>query len=74
MDRADGLLPGPEVCARYRISQMTRWRWENDESLGFPQPIRINRRSYWRIRDLEKWERAHVGRSAKRSWRIFGRA
>jgi predicted DNA-binding transcriptional regulator AlpA len=66
-DLTEGLLPGPLVCRRYQISQMTRWRWENDPDLKFPQPIRINRRSYWRIRDLEMWERAKVGRTPGRA-------
>jgi predicted DNA-binding transcriptional regulator AlpA len=26
---------------------MTLWRWLQDDKIGFPQPIRIGRRTYW---------------------------
>ncbi|TXN27149.1 transcriptional regulator [Methylobacterium sp. WL19] len=41
---------------RYGVSDMTLWRWENDPALGFPKPIRINGRRYWRIADLQAFE------------------
>jgi predicted DNA-binding transcriptional regulator AlpA len=34
------------------VSDMTLWRWENDPELGFPKPIRINRRRYWRAAEI----------------------
>lgn len=37
------------------ISDMTLWRWVNDPALGFPAPIRIQRRRYWREADLTAW-------------------
>jgi predicted DNA-binding transcriptional regulator AlpA len=56
----DGFLPAPKVCARYDIHDMTLWRWMHDADLKFPQPLKINRRNYWRIADLERWERARA--------------
>ena len=53
-------LTGPAVCRRYAIHDMTLWRWMRDADLKFPQPLKINRRNYWRIADLEKWERARA--------------
>ena len=35
---------------------MTIWRYERDPKLGFPKPLRIKRRKYWRVRDLEAFE------------------
>lgn len=41
------------------ISEMTLWRYERDPELGFPKPIRIKRRKYWRCSDISAFERAH---------------
>lgn len=41
-------LPASQVRARYGVSEMSIWRWLRDERLGFPAPIRINGRRYWR--------------------------
>jgi len=49
-------LTGPQVQARYQKSHVSIWRWMNDEALGFPAPIKINRLNYWRVSDLEAWE------------------
>lgn len=37
------------------VSDMTLWRWLNDPSLNFPQPIYIGRRRYWREADVIAW-------------------
>jgi predicted DNA-binding transcriptional regulator AlpA len=50
------LLPATPTRKRYGVSDMTLWRWENDADLGFPKPIRINGRRYWRIADLQAFE------------------
>jgi predicted DNA-binding transcriptional regulator AlpA len=51
-------LSSRHVRKRYNnMSDMSLWRWLNDEALNFPQPLRINRRRYWRLADLERWER-----------------
>lgn len=38
------------------ISDMTLWRWLNRSDLGFPQPVVIARRRYWRRVDIENWK------------------
>jgi predicted DNA-binding transcriptional regulator AlpA len=53
-------LTGPQVQKRYQKSHVTIWRWVNDPSLNFPQPIQINRLNYWRLADLEAWESAQT--------------
>ncbi|GJD58844.1 helix-turn-helix transcriptional regulator [Methylobacterium dankookense] len=50
------LLPASMVRRRYGVSDMTVFRWVNDQKLGFPQPIYINTRRYWRLADLEAFE------------------
>jgi hypothetical protein len=57
-------LPGRQVRDRYKVSDMTLWRWLRDSELKFPQPTIINRRRYWLIQDLEAWERARSSREA----------
>ncbi len=52
----DVFLTGPQVQRRYQKSHVSIWRWMNDDALGFPAPIKINRLNYWRLADLEAWE------------------
>jgi hypothetical protein len=35
------------------ISAMTVWRWQRDESLGFPKPTVIRNRNYWDANEIE---------------------
>jgi predicted DNA-binding transcriptional regulator AlpA len=54
--------------ARYGVSDMTLWRWQRDEDLGFPQPRWISGRRFWRDDDLARWDATHPirpGRPAK---------
>lgn len=37
------------------ISDMTLWRWLNDPALNFPQPVRIQKRRYWRESEIAAW-------------------
>lgn len=53
-------IDGSEVRRRYRISMRTFRRWLQDEALGFPQPLQINRRYLFKVADLEQWEAAHA--------------
>lgn len=57
---SSGLLPDPQVAARYGVSSRTIFRWDEQQALGFPRPVRINRRKYRRIAQLENWERQRV--------------
>jgi predicted DNA-binding transcriptional regulator AlpA len=49
-------LPAAQVRARYGVSDVSIWRWLRNEALGFPTPIRIGKRRYWRRAELEAWE------------------
>jgi hypothetical protein len=44
------------------ISEMTLWRWEHDEKLGFPEAIDINGRKYYDLAAIEAWERRRAAR------------
>lgn len=53
----DLFISSRQLKARYGgVSNMTLWRWQRDESLGFPQPLVINGRRLWRLDALEAWE------------------
>ena len=59
-----------QVRARYAgLSDMTLWRWLHDGDLGFPQPIRINGRRFWKEDDLTAWERTQVALRAHQAER-----
>jgi predicted DNA-binding transcriptional regulator AlpA len=42
-----------EICGG--ISDMSLWRWLNDPAMGFPRPLVISRRRYWREADIARW-------------------
>lgn len=46
------------------ISDMSLWRWLHDPQLGFPQPILIQRRRYWREAEVQAWIDQRAGRQA----------
>jgi predicted DNA-binding transcriptional regulator AlpA len=49
-------LPTAAVRARYGVSDMSLWRWLHNEALGFPHPMRIQGRRFWKLAELESWE------------------
>jgi predicted DNA-binding transcriptional regulator AlpA len=53
----DRFLPARQVCDRYGVSEMWVWRRLKDDS-GFPRPIMISGRRFWRLSELEEWEGA----------------
>ena len=61
----DALLNSGQVKARCgNVSDMAIWRWLRDERVQFPQPIKINRRNYWRLGDLRAWQAKHTEKAA----------
>jgi predicted DNA-binding transcriptional regulator AlpA len=61
------LLPTRFLLQRYSVSDRTIDRWCNNSELGFPQPMVVNKRRYWRLSELEEWERSRAlanGRAA----------
>jgi predicted DNA-binding transcriptional regulator AlpA len=63
-NRDTSWLTGVEVNERYGISPMTRYRWERDPDLAFPECMKIKRRSFWSLADLQIWESKRVTRSS----------
>jgi predicted DNA-binding transcriptional regulator AlpA len=58
-DDSEELIPAAAVRRRQGgISDMTLYRRLNDPSLGFPKPLYIGRLRFWRLAELEAWERS----------------
>jgi hypothetical protein len=57
----DKLIGARKVRERYNdVSEMSLWRWLHDDKLAFPHPIYINGRRFWKVSQLEAWERARA--------------
>ncbi|QBK30781.1 helix-turn-helix transcriptional regulator [Roseitalea porphyridii] len=56
----DVFVPRPQVRKRYGVSDMTIHRWLRDERMGFPRPIKIRGRCYFRESELVAFERSRV--------------
>lgn len=53
-------LSARRVLDRYGVSDMTLYRWLHDKKMQFPQPCYFGRLRFWRLGDLENWERAQI--------------
>ena len=51
------LVPTRDVLKRYSIVDRTLDRWLADPELGFPRPIIVRKRRYFRECKLAAWER-----------------
>lgn len=59
----DALLNSAQVKARCgNVTDMCLWRWQRDPRVQFPQPIKMNRRNYWRFGDLLEWQKDQVNK------------
>ena len=59
---SEGFLPARRTWERYGVTSMTLHRWIADEGMNFPPPVYIGRFRYWKISDLELWERKQANR------------
>ena len=62
---ADCFLTAKQTRDRYGdVSDMWLWRRLHDNS-GFPQPIMIQKRRFWRLSELLAWENGQLRANAK---------
>jgi predicted DNA-binding transcriptional regulator AlpA len=54
-------VTGPQLRQRFSISAMGLHRWVNDKRLQFPLPVKIRRRLFWRLGDIEAFEKQMIG-------------
>ena len=59
-DVAGTLAPARQVCERYGITTRTLSRWLGRPELNFPKPLVVNGRRYWRLNEIEAWERVRA--------------
>lgn len=60
-------LPARQVRHRLGgISNMTLYRWLENEGLGFPVPVYFGRNRFWRLSDLQDWEARQPRNLSKR--------
>ncbi len=60
----EALLNSAQTKARCgNVTDMCIWRWLRDPRVQFPQPVKINRRNYWRLGDLRAWQAEHRDRN-----------
>lgn len=52
----DELVPDLQVQREFGITSMTLYRWTRNPKLAFPQPVKINTRSYRSRRELEAYK------------------
>lgn len=50
-------LNGPQLRQRFSLSAVGLHRWLNDERLQFPRPVKIRERLFWRLGDIEAFEK-----------------
>ena len=53
-------LPTVQVAKRFNVVVRTIERWLQDSNLNFPKPLVVNKRKYWRLEELERWERSRA--------------
>jgi predicted DNA-binding transcriptional regulator AlpA len=61
----DAWLPARKVWERFDVCDMTLWRWLNDPDLDFPRPIVINHRRFFKLSEIETWERQQAKKAGK---------
>ena len=52
------LLPARQIWEHFGICSRTLSRWLAQGDLGFPRPIFVNGRRYWRLAEIEAWDHA----------------
>jgi predicted DNA-binding transcriptional regulator AlpA len=61
----DAMISAPRVRAKFGITEMTLYRWVHDADLGFPQPLKVRERNFFRASELLRWETEQAGKSAR---------
>ena len=59
------LLPDRKVCERYDVVPRTIQRWDQQPELGFPPPIRINKRKYRYLSELIEFDQRQAARRGR---------
>jgi predicted DNA-binding transcriptional regulator AlpA len=60
---SENMLPAAQVWRRYGKTDRTLDRWLKDENLGFPRPLIIRSRRYFKEAELLEWERLQASKA-----------
>jgi hypothetical protein len=60
---SENMLPAAQVWRRYGKTDRTLARWLEDENLGFPRPLIIRSRRYFKEAELLEWERLQASKA-----------
>jgi hypothetical protein len=55
-------ISAPSIAERFDVSDKTIARWERNPELGFPRATLINKRRFFRLDEVEAWERSQASR------------
>ena len=55
----DRYYTSADIRRRFQVGDMWIFRRLHDDS-GFPQPVVVKRRRYWKLSELLAWERKHL--------------
>lgn len=58
MNEKPSYIQAPAVCAIFNVSLATLNRWVTRPEVGFPKPIKIGTRRFWREDDVLAWAEA----------------
>jgi hypothetical protein len=56
MSESRKLIPEQKVLERYHITAQTMWRWDRDSDLKFPTALRIRKRKYRYLDELDAFD------------------
>lgn len=56
MTSPEKLMTASEVMAKFSVSKMSLWRWQQDEKVRFPKPIRIRNRNYYLESEIARFQ------------------
>jgi len=59
MSRANIKIALDAVAKRYSVAPPTVRQWDK---LGFPKPVRLRRRLYWNLEELDAWDKQFADR------------
>jgi predicted DNA-binding transcriptional regulator AlpA len=61
----EAMIGSKKVNDRYgNKARLTLYRWMKDPDLGFPKPVKIRGRHFWKLGQLRQWERQRAARAA----------
>ena len=66
-DEGSTFVTRGQLAKRYSVVERTISRWLEDESLGFPQPMFVGARLFFRLTEIEIWERDRAAASRKQA-------